>query len=93
MTAQSLQERQPNVTAAMEESLALLSEHPQDFILGRKRDGYVETLATWKELPPHEAFDLQKLECTPLYYEFLGIMQHLRTIEREDYLFWLNRIQ
>jgi len=93
VTAQSLRERQPKLTAAIEESLARLSEHPEEFVLGRKGDGFIEALATWKELPRYEAFDLQKLEYTPLYYEFLGIVQHLRTIEREDYLFWLNRLE
>jgi hypothetical protein len=92
-TARSLHNRNPNLTAAIEQSMQRLADHPENFILGGMYGGFPETLAAWKTLPPYEAFDLRVLEYVPLHYEFLGILQHLRNIDRGDYLLWLDRLQ
>jgi hypothetical protein len=92
-TARSLHNRKPNLAAAIEESMQRLADHPEDFILGTTHGGFMESLAAWKRLPPYEAFDLRKLEYAPQSYEFLGILRHLRKIDRGDYLLWLNRLQ
>jgi hypothetical protein len=92
-TAQALRDRQPQVTAAIGESIVRLAEHPEDFLLGNRHVGFSESLDVWKKRPAYEAFDLRIFEHLPIYFEFLAVFHHLKAIDRLDYLFWLDRLQ
>jgi hypothetical protein len=92
-TARLLHNGNPTLIATIEESIQQLVDHPDKFVLGKTSDGLARALATWKALPPQEAFDLRTFTYFPFHCGFLRILINLRKIDRGDYLSWLNRIQ
>jgi hypothetical protein len=92
-TARLLCNGNPTLIAMIEESIQQLEDRPDKFVLGKTSDGFAKALATWKALPPPEAFDLRTFTYFPFHCDFLRILANLRKLDRGDYLSWLNRIQ
>lgn len=91
-TARLLYDQHPAIVTAIEESIAIFIKDPGSFILGGRGGGYSELLDHWRKKPPSEAFDLKMLGYLPLHYEFLGLIEQVRKIDRTAYLIWLDRL-
>jgi len=92
-TACLLHEQSQPLLAAMNESIEHLVTNPSDFVLGRFKEGFAKILEVWNRKPSYEAFDLTSLESEPFDYEFVGLIDQLRTIDRLEYLLWLASLR
>src|SRR5260370_12046042 len=90
---QLLYQRHPSLVTAVEESVERLIKDPASFILGGRGEGFSEALDRWCKLPPYQSFDLHALDRGPLHYEFLGLIDQLRKIDKRAYPDWLGRIR
>jgi hypothetical protein len=91
--AQILREQNQPLLNAMSESIEHLVTFPGDFVLGRWKAGFAESLMAWKNKPPFEAFDLAILDRVPFHYEFLGLIDQLRKLDKLEYISWLDRLK
>jgi hypothetical protein len=92
-TAWLLHEKNLPLLAAMDESVRHLVASPGDFVLGKWGESFTKMLEAWSGKPSFEAFDLRSLEYVPFLYDFLGLINRLRPIDRLEYLSWLNRLK
>ena len=92
-SARLLHNQNPTLIRTIEQRMQQLSDEPDQFVLGKRSDGFSRTLGAWKELPPQEAFDLRAFTYFPYNFDFLPVVMSLRKIDRGSYLAWLDRIQ
>jgi hypothetical protein len=91
--ARLLHEKKQPLWAAMNESVEHLVVNPGDFAVGMWGEVFAKTLEVWEKKFSYEAFDLTALERVPFHYEFIGLIDQLRTIDRLEYLSWLEHLR
>ena len=91
--AHLLHEQNQPLLAAMNESIEHLVANPDDFVMGTRGKELAKTLKVWERKPSYEAFDLATLEGVPFHYDFVGLVDQLRTIDRLEYMLWLGRMR